>query len=55
MRRALDETSVSGIPTTLPLLRDIADDATFVDGRYTTAYLTERDAFLPSLRHERVA
>ncbi len=49
LRRALDETSVTGIPTTLPLLWDIAMDAPFVEGRYTTAYLTERAAFLPSL------
>ncbi len=55
LRRALGETSVTGIPTTLPLLRDIAHDAPFVEGRYTTAYLTEREAFLPSLHHERVA
>ena len=55
LRRALAETSVTGIPTTLPLLRDIAHDAPFVEGRYTTAYLTEREAHLPSLHHERVA
>ena len=48
LRRALDETSVTGIPTTLPLLCDIAHDAPFVEGRYTTAYLTERDA-VPAL------
>ena len=52
LRRALDETSVTGIPTTLPLLRDIAMDAPFVEGRYTTAYLTERADFLPSLRQD---
>jgi acetyl-CoA carboxylase biotin carboxylase subunit len=52
LRRALDETSVTGIPTTLPLLQDIAMDAPFVEGRYTTAYLTEREAYLPSLREE---
>ena len=51
LRRALAETSVTGIPTTLPLLRDIAHDAPFVEGRYTTAYLTEREAYLPSLHH----
>jgi acetyl-CoA carboxylase biotin carboxylase subunit len=52
LRRALDEASVSGIPTTLPLLRDISLDAPFVEGRYTTAYLTERAEHLPSLRGE---
>jgi len=55
LRRALDETSVTGIPTTLPLLADIAHDAPFVEGRYTTAYLAERDAHLPSLHEERAA
>jgi acetyl-CoA carboxylase, biotin carboxylase subunit len=53
LRRALDETSVTGIPTTLPLLRDISLDAPFVEGRYTTAYLVERAEHLPSLREER--
>jgi acetyl-CoA carboxylase, biotin carboxylase subunit len=52
LRRALDETSVTGIPTTLPLLREIAHDAPFVEGRYTTAYLTERAGHLPILREE---
>jgi acetyl-CoA carboxylase, biotin carboxylase subunit len=53
LRRALDEASVSGIPTTLPVLRDISLDAPFVEGRYTTAYLTERAEHLPSLHGER--
>ena len=53
LRRALDETSVTGIPTTLPLLEDISLDAPFVEGRYTTAYLVERAEHLPSLREER--
>ena len=55
LRRALAETSVTGIPTTLPLLADIAHDAPFVEGRYTTSYLPEREPFLPSLRPARVA
>ena len=55
LRRALAETSVTGIPTTLPLLNDIAHDAPFVEGRYTTGYLVEREEHLPSLRPERVA
>ena len=53
LRRALDETSVTGIPTTLPLIEDISLDAPFVEGRYTTAYLAERGEHLPSLREER--
>ena len=53
LRRALDETSITGIPTTLPLLRDIAHDAPFVEGRYTTDYLPQREAYLPALHPER--
>jgi acetyl-CoA carboxylase biotin carboxylase subunit len=53
LRRALGETSITGIPTTLPLLRDIAHEATFTEGRYTTAYLTEREAYLPTLADAR--
>jgi acetyl-CoA carboxylase biotin carboxylase subunit len=55
MARALDETEVSGIPTTLPLLADIAEDPPFVAGRYTTAYLEERAGELTSLRAPRAA
>jgi acetyl-CoA carboxylase biotin carboxylase subunit len=55
LRRALAETSITGIPTTLPLLRDIAHEPVFTEGRYTTAYLTEREAFLPSLHVDRAA
>jgi acetyl-CoA carboxylase biotin carboxylase subunit len=53
LRRALDEASVTGIPTTLPLLQDIAFDAPFVEGRYTTAYLVERADHLAALHEER--
>lgn len=49
LARALDETHVEGIPTTIPLFREIVRDQPFVDGRYTTAYLEERGAYLPSL------
>ncbi|MGD9694838.1 MAG: acetyl/propionyl/methylcrotonyl-CoA carboxylase subunit alpha [Thermoleophilia bacterium] len=55
LRRALDETSVSGIPTTIPLLQDIAMEPVFVEGRYTTSYLAERGDHLPTLGGERVA
>jgi acetyl-CoA carboxylase, biotin carboxylase subunit len=55
LRRALHETSVTGIPTTLPLLADIAHDAPFVEGRYTTSYLTDREAHLPTLRAARAS
>ncbi|MGD9572339.1 MAG: acetyl/propionyl/methylcrotonyl-CoA carboxylase subunit alpha [Thermoleophilia bacterium] len=55
LRRALHETSITGIPTTLPLLEDIAHDAPFVEGRYTTAYIPEREAYLPTLNGSRVS
>jgi acetyl-CoA carboxylase biotin carboxylase subunit len=50
LRRALDEALVTGVPTTLPLLADIAREEAFTEGRYTTAYLTERAEHLPALR-----
>ena len=55
LRRALHETSITGIPTTLPLLADIAHDAPFVEGRYTTSYLPEREAHLPTLNGARAS
>ena len=50
MARALDETHIEGVATTLDLLRDIAGELSFREGRYTTSYLTERADALPSLR-----
>ena len=50
MARALDETQIDGVSTTLDLLRDIAGELSFREGRYTTSYLTERADVLPSLR-----
>jgi acetyl-CoA carboxylase biotin carboxylase subunit len=49
MRRALDEAIVEGVPTTLPLFRDIVRESTFGEGRYTTAYLVDRAHLLPTL------
>ena len=49
LRRALDEIEVTGLPTTLGLFAEIAEDPPFVDGRYTTAYLEERAFALPAL------
>jgi len=54
LRRALDEAAVDGVPTTLGLFRDIVREPAFMDGRYTTAYLTERGHLLPSLDHQAV-
>jgi acetyl-CoA carboxylase biotin carboxylase subunit len=50
LRRALGETLVTGVPTTIPLFADIVEELSFQEGRYTTSYLGERAAFLPSLR-----
>jgi acetyl-CoA carboxylase biotin carboxylase subunit len=49
LSRALDETAVEGLPTTLDLFRDIVQDPPFLEGRYTTSYLTERGHALPAL------
>jgi len=49
LQRALDEANVEGVPTTIGLFRDIVRESTFGEGRYTTAYLTDRAAFLPTL------
>jgi len=49
MRRALGESVVEGVPTTLPLLEEISQEEVFISGRYTTSYLVERAAHLPSL------
>ena len=49
LRRALDEAEVDGVPTTIPLFRDIVRESSFMDGRYTTSYLTDRAQALPSL------
>jgi len=54
LRRALDEAAVEGVPTTLGLFRDIVREPTFMEGRYTTAYLTDRGHLLPSLDHPTV-
>ncbi len=49
LRGALAEADVQGVPTTLPLFRDIVRESSFIEGRYTTAYLVERGGELPSL------
>ena len=40
---ALDEFSLAGTQTTVPLLREILDDPRFVSGDYDTAFLERRD------------
>jgi acetyl-CoA carboxylase, biotin carboxylase subunit len=49
MARALDETVIDGIATTIDLLRDIAGELSFREGKYTTSYLTDHRDALPSL------
>ena len=49
MARALDETHIDGIATTIDLLRDIAGEPSFREGKYTTSYLTDHADALPSL------
>lgn len=49
MQRALDESVVTGLPTTLPLLREIARDELFATGSYTTGFLVDRAEFLSSM------
>jgi acetyl-CoA carboxylase biotin carboxylase subunit len=42
MRRALNEFSLSGAKTTVPLLLEILDDPEFLSGKYDTGLLERR-------------
>ena len=48
--RALEELEVEGIPTTRELSLDVLRSAGFASGSYSTGYLDEMEAHLPSLR-----
>jgi acetyl-CoA carboxylase biotin carboxylase subunit len=48
--RALEELVVEGIPTTRELALDVLRSAGFAAGSYSTGYLDEMEAHLPSLR-----
>ena len=48
--RALEETSIEGIPTTRELALDVLRSGGFAAGAYSTGYLDEMEAHLPSLR-----
>ena len=48
--RALEELSVEGIPTTRELALDVLRSDGFRSGAYSTGYLEEMEAHLPSLR-----
>jgi acetyl-CoA carboxylase, biotin carboxylase subunit len=48
-RRALRELAIEGVTTTRELFLDVLHEPLFVSGRYSTAYLDEARAALPSL------
>ena len=48
--RALEELSIEGIPTTRELALDVLRSEGFASGAYSTGYLDEMEAHLPSLR-----
>ena len=48
--RALEELAVEGIPTTRELALDVLRSDGFAPGSYSTGYLDEMEAHLPSLR-----
>jgi len=50
MIRALEELVVEGIPTTRELALDVLRSGGFASGDYSTGYLDEMEAHLPSLR-----
>lgn len=41
-KRALDEFFIEGIPTNIPLHREIVRDQDFIDGKFTTNYLDQK-------------
>ncbi len=49
MSRALGETILEGVTTTIPLFLEIMEDPPFAEGRYTTSYIDERGPHLPAL------
>ena len=48
--RALEETAIEGIPTTRELALDVLRSPGFASGAYSTGYLEQMEAHLPSLR-----
>ena len=49
MARALDEVRIEGVPTTVQLFTEIVREPSFMEGKYTTAYLADRAEYLPTL------
>ena len=41
-RRALDEFYIGGLPTNIPLHREIVRDPDFIDGKFDTGYLDKK-------------
>ncbi|HXD71133.1 MAG TPA: acetyl-CoA carboxylase biotin carboxylase subunit [Gaiellales bacterium] len=54
-RRALGELRIEGVRTTRELFLDVVNEPRFVSGHYTTAYLEDARAALPSLGAEMAA
>ena len=48
LKRAIDEYTIAGVPTTLPLLRALCDERSVIDGTYGTATLEPFAASLAS-------
>jgi acetyl-CoA carboxylase biotin carboxylase subunit len=54
-RRALGEFGIEGVRTTRELFLDVVNEPRFMSGHYTTAYLEDARAALPSLGTEMAA
>lgn len=53
MRRALSEFIISGVETTIPLLKLIFEDRDFVEGKIHTKFLEERmDMYISKLKRD---
>ncbi len=52
MRRALDETKVEGVHTTIPFHQQTLEDSVFKSGRYTTDFVEKRHTIRKVLDHK---
>jgi Acetyl/propionyl-CoA carboxylase, alpha subunit len=50
--RALGELRIEGVPTTVPVIREIIDSAEFRSGEYSTSFIAEAAGRLPALLRE---
>ena len=57
MRVALEEMEIIGVPTTVPLHRELMSDEDFIDGRFDTTFLADFEPRLNSMiaRYEKLA